>query len=64
MAIRSIKKGKIKCDACHKQIATVRASAEVFAAFETEARFTEVRCMECSEKPVTPLKGTKLEKVY
>ena len=51
-----MKQGEIACDACKKQIGTIRASTEVFAAVESEARFTEIRCMECSEKLI-PLSG-------
>lgn len=54
MAIRSIKKGDINCDACSKQLATIRASAQVFQVHADEARFTEIRCMDCSEKPINP----------
>lgn len=59
MAIRSIKKGTITCDACLKVLATVRASDEVFVALGEEQRFTEIRCMDCSEKPLAPLPETK-----
>lgn len=52
MAIRSIKKGEITCDACKNVIATIRASAQVFAVVEAEAKYTETRCMDCSEKPI------------
>lgn len=52
MAIRLIKKGEIECDACHKQFGTILTSNQVFFVIESEQRFTQVRCMGCSEKPI------------
>lgn len=55
MAIRVIEKGNITCDSCKKEIATVKSSREFFEAcmvFQVEEKYTQIRCMECSEKPI------------
>ena len=52
MAIRMLGKGEIKCDACGKQIATLKTTANFLKMAEEEARWTEIRCIDCSENPI------------
>jgi phage FluMu protein Com len=47
MAIRTMKKGEIKCDKCGKLIAQIRTSEVLFDYLEGEERFTEIQYVNC-----------------
>lgn len=58
MAIWQQMNGEIKCDACGKQLATMKGPKNIFDVWETWGSKAEIRCMDCSEKPI-PNQETK-----
>ena len=52
MAIWQTIKGEIKCDACDKQLATIKSPKQILDVWEQWGSKAEIRCMDCSEKPI------------
>jgi len=52
MAIWQTIKGEIKCDACGKVLATIKSPKQILDVWEQWGSRAEIRCMDCSEKPI------------
>lgn len=52
MAIWQTINGEIKCDACGKLLATLRMPKQISDVWEEWGSKAELRCMDCSEKPI------------
>ena len=48
MAIKVMRKGQVICDGCHKLLALIESSSEVFMVLENETKYTIVTCTECA----------------